>query len=157
MCELTTSWNKERSISLLGSVVCCVLLLSQICFHEKHKSDYFSFTHISKILMTISSFKRRGDLGLLIQFSPILFIEVPVPSQESERSYICVSGISILPLSTIFLLNFRTVPTVLFFILLLEQKNGYFLQFVEHCWIRKFTLITSFAYFLSLFLNFATF
>ena len=47
--------------------------------------------------------------------------------------YICVSWISILPLSTIFLLNFRTVPTVwyfLFFILLLEQKRLY----SSMCW-----------------------
>jgi len=25
-----------------------------------------------------------------------LYIEVPVPSQESERSYICVAGVSVL-------------------------------------------------------------
>jgi len=34
-----------------------------------------------------------------------LFIEVPVPSQESERSCICVLGVSILPLSTILILE----------------------------------------------------
>jgi len=44
-----------------------------------------------------------------------LFSEVPVPSQECERSCICVLGISIMPLSTIFLLDFGTVPTVLYF------------------------------------------
>jgi len=45
-----------------------------------------------------------------------LFIEVPVPSQESERSCICVLGVSILPLSTILVLYFETVPTVWYFI-----------------------------------------
>ena len=38
--------------------------------------------------------------------TPSLFTEVPVLSQESERSCICVLGISNLPISTIFLLNF---------------------------------------------------
>jgi hypothetical protein len=39
-------------------------------------------------------------------------IEVPVPSQESQRSCICVS---ILPFYSIFQLNFGTVPTVWYF------------------------------------------
>ena len=38
--------------------------------------------------------------------TPSLFTEVPELSQESERSCICVLGISNLPISTIFLLNF---------------------------------------------------
>jgi hypothetical protein len=43
-----------------------------------------------------------------------LFIEVPVPFQLSERSFICALWVvSILPLSTIFLLDFGTV--VVFF------------------------------------------
>jgi len=34
---------------------------------------------------------------------PFIFqIEMPVPSQESERSYICVIGVTILPLSIVF-------------------------------------------------------
>ena len=37
-------------------------------------------------------------------------------SIESVRSYICVLGVSILFLSVIFLLDFRTVPTVLYFV-----------------------------------------
>ena len=41
-----------------------------------------------------------------------LFIEVTVPSQESEWSCICVS---ILPLSTILILHFGTVPIVWYF------------------------------------------
>ena len=43
-----------------------------------------------------------------------LFIEVSVPSQESELSCVCVLGVSILPLSTIFLFDFGTVPTMWF-------------------------------------------
>ena len=38
--------------------------------------------------------------------------------QEGERSCICVLGVSILPLPTMFLLGFGTVPVVWHFILL---------------------------------------
>ena len=51
------------------------------------------------------------------------FIEVPVPSQESEQSYICVLGVSIFPLSTILIFDFGIVPKVwyfMFFTLLLR-------------------------------------
>jgi len=47
--------------------------------------------------------------------TPSLYIEVPVPSQESELSCICVVGVSLLPLSMIYLLDFGTVPTVFAF------------------------------------------
>ena len=42
------------------------------------------------------------------------FIEMPVPSHESERSCICVLGVDVF-LSTIFLLDFWTVPTEWYF------------------------------------------
>ena len=42
--------------------------------------------------------------------TPSLFIEVPDLSQDG--SFICVLGISNLHISTIFLLNVGTVPTV---------------------------------------------
>ena len=48
-----------------------------------------------------------------------LFIEVPVPSQESEQSCICVLGEYILPHVAIVLLDFGTVPSawyIVFFI-----------------------------------------
>ena len=59
----------------------------------------------------------RGDVAILVfiktmasynptSLTPSLFTEVPVLSLESERSCICVLGISNLPISTIFLLNF---------------------------------------------------
>jgi hypothetical protein len=44
--------------------------------------------------------------------TPTLFIEMSVPSHESEQSCICVLGVSIMSLSGIFLLGFGTVPTV---------------------------------------------
>jgi hypothetical protein len=57
--------------------------------------------------------------------TPSLFIEVPELSQE--ESFICVLGISNIPVSTIFFLNAGTVSTVLYFffhfIIGCEQKS----------------------------------
>ena len=53
-------------------------------------------------------------------FTPPLFIEVSALRQDVERSCIWVLGVSILPLSTIFIFNFRIVPncsdSVVFFV-----------------------------------------
>ena len=49
-------------------------------------------------------------------FTSPLFIEVPVPSSESERLCNCVLGISSLALSVAFLLDFGIVPTVRIFV-----------------------------------------
>jgi hypothetical protein len=54
---------------------------------------------------------RKEDLAHNISSSPPPFIEVPVPSQRSKGSYICVLGVSTLLLSTIFLLDFGNVPS----------------------------------------------
>jgi hypothetical protein len=43
------------------------------------------------------------------------FIEVSLPSHDSQQSCICVLGVSILPVSTIFPLDFINVPTVWYF------------------------------------------
>ena len=42
----------------------------------------------------------------------VVYNEVPVPSQDIEQSYICVSGLKIVSLSMIFLLDFGNIPTV---------------------------------------------
>ena len=52
-----------------------------------------------------------------------LVIEVPVSSQESEKSCICVLGVSTLPMSTILMFDVGIVPTLwyfLFFILIVK-------------------------------------
>jgi hypothetical protein len=60
-------------------------------------------------------------LKTMVSYNPTsltlsLFTEVPVLSQESERSCICVLGISNLLISTIFLLNFWNFSdSVIFF------------------------------------------
>jgi len=51
----------------------------------------------------------------LTDSTPTLFIKVPVPSQESERSCICVLGISMLPPSTILIFHFGIVTTMWYF------------------------------------------
>ena len=47
--------------------------------------------------------------------TPILFFEMPVPSQECERPCILMLWVSILPHSTILLIDFEIVPTVCHF------------------------------------------
>ena len=54
-----------------------------------------------------------------------IFKEVSVPSQESERSCICMLGVSILPLSMILIFDFGIVPTIvlqMYLQLLLGQR-----------------------------------
>jgi hypothetical protein len=55
-------------------------------------------------------FARQSVNGQVTVADNVLFIEVPELSQEG--SFICVLGISNLHISTIFLLNAGTVPTV---------------------------------------------
>ena len=56
------------------------------------------------------------------------FTEVPVPSQESERSCICVLVVSNLPLSTILIFECGIVLTV-WYIFLFSPFYSYFSQF----------------------------
>jgi hypothetical protein len=44
-----------------------------------------------------------------------LFIELPVPSQESAQSCICVLRVSIFPVSRILIFDLGIVPTVWYF------------------------------------------
>ena len=66
--------------------------------------------------MAILVFRKTMAIYNPTSLTPSLFTEVPVLSQESERSCICVLGISHLPISTIFLLNFwNFFDNVIFF------------------------------------------
>ena len=47
--------------------------------------------------------------------TPPLFIELPVPSLESDQERVYVLGVSILTLCTIFVFHFGIVPTVWYF------------------------------------------
>jgi hypothetical protein len=63
---------------------------------------------------------RRYVWAHIINLTPPLFTERSVPRQESERSCICVLGVSILPLSIIFPIGFWKCSDsgILYFILL---------------------------------------
>jgi hypothetical protein len=86
-------------------------------------SKYFKHFHDRIISL-------RGGRSLAYETSltppHFLLLEVPVPSQKIELSYIFVLGVSILLYYTIFPLYFRTVQTVwyfFFFISLSHQVN----------------------------------
>jgi len=66
-----------------------------------------------------------------ISLTPPLFIEIPVPSQECDQSCIVVLGLSILHISTSFLLDCGTVLSLwyfLFFILFHLISNSLLVQ-----------------------------
>ena len=73
--------------------------------------------------------------------APPPFIEVPVPSQDGERLCFCVLGGSILPFSTIFLLDFANVSTVwyLVFFILFHTLYTIFVikQFSDFSWSKS--------------------
>jgi hypothetical protein len=56
------------------------------------------------------------NLGHTTCLTPPMFIAVHVARQESDQSSMCVLSTSIVPLSMTFLLELRTVPTVLYFL-----------------------------------------
>jgi len=43
--------------------------------------------------------------GIETSLTPPLFLDVPVPSHETKRSFICVLGVSMLPFDTILLFD----------------------------------------------------
>ena len=58
------------------------------------------------------SFHKEGRVTSIYEtnLTPSLLIEVPVPSQESDQSYLYLLGVSIMsPVTSIF--NFRIVPS----------------------------------------------
>jgi len=86
---------------------------------------FFIITLFARLNARLAFYSEEGGWAHKTSITLPLFIEVPVPSQESERSCICVLGVSILPLSTILLLDFRTVPTVLYFLLFILSRQEY--------------------------------
>ena len=74
-----------------------------------------------------------GNLwGHEANLTPPLFIEVPVPSQESERSCIRVLAVSILPLSSIVFIDFwKCSESVVFFVLHFIQSRIYATKLIK--------------------------
>ena len=73
---------------------------------------------------------RREVWAHKTSLTPPLFIEVPVPSRESDQSCICVLGVWILPLYASFLLNSKTAQTVILFVF-------HFITHIFHMFIRR--------------------
>ena len=63
-------------------------------------------------------------ISLNTSLTPPLSIEVPIPSQGSSWSCICVLRISTLPVSTTVVLDFGTVLKVWYFLLYICSFNG---------------------------------
>jgi hypothetical protein len=104
-CEL-------ESLPLPITLTCTIPLKYCLLTCEKHLHD-----RIISLKGEVRSYKTS--------LTPRLFIEVPVPSQESKRSCICVLVVSSLSLSTILIFGFRTVSTV-WYVLELFRQCGMF-------------------------------
>jgi hypothetical protein len=78
---------------------------------------------------------------LYTNLTPSLFIEVPELRQEG--SFICVLGISNLHVSTIFLLNAGTVPTVcyIFFHFIIGYEKPSWVAIVTKIWLWSSSVI----------------
>jgi hypothetical protein len=79
----------------------------------------------------------RGEVyDHITSLAPHLSIEAPVLNQESERSCICVLGVSILPLSAILIFHIRIVPKMGYFLISFYYYRISFLQNVYlNLWI----------------------
>ena len=84
---------------------------------------------------------RREVWAYKTSLTPPLFIEVPVPSQESERSCVCVLELAMLPLSTFSSFDLGIVPAVLYFLffLLFHRKDEihHFSYYMEIFYIKS--------------------
>ena len=106
-----------HSLNLRQSKKHIVVLILTLPYKDFFFKSLYSITlQDFKLFLYSTNAEIAIQLASVSSLTPELFIEVPVPSQENERSCIFVSRLSILPPSTIFLFDFRNVPTVVFFI-----------------------------------------
>ena len=74
----------------------------------------YHFTHMLKTLTCPYHFTKRGGGE---EGGRHIFIDVPVRNQKSGRSWICVFGVSVWPLSTTLVISdFSTVSTLVLFV-----------------------------------------
>ena len=132
-------WCSTASIVTLVFLVSIVkMFVFQILPERYHKQELRSYRckrHIAWLLewrRFLLNFLPKTFLFYLLfncpvfsSFTHTLFIEVLIPSQESEQSCICMTEVSILPLSMFFLLNFGTVSTMFFFFMFLNYNFDY--------------------------------
>ena len=108
-CQIILGWHHQNMHCILYMFVYRVVQDYSIVYNNAVRpviSSGWHFTRMWKTLEWPQHFTKEGGLAHKTSSSPPLFIEVPVPSQECEQSYIFVLEVSFLPLSTIFLLEF---------------------------------------------------
>ena len=118
-----------------SGILFILLLIKIICNWQQPNLGFIKYdVHATCVVYYLFFLDRqfRGYVAILVflktmasynptTLTPSLFTEVPVLSQESERSCICVLGISNLPISTFFYWIFGTFPTVWYFFFILLQ------------------------------------
>jgi hypothetical protein len=103
---MTTS--VQRILNMMFKIIAFIKIRLFVCLYVRVAISLTCRNHLYDHIITL----RREVWAHNSSLTLSLFTEVFVPSQESEKSCICVLEVSILPLSTIFLLDFGTVPTV---------------------------------------------
>ena len=117
--------------------VYCCLSFSPFSFgHCVVLTDYDYPFIIFKLFVHGRIISLRGDAWAhRTSLTPLPFVKVPVPSQESRRLCIYVVKVSILPLSTNLMLNFiifQTPWSFFFFIFLFETANRFVAYIAFH-------------------------
>ena len=132
-------WHRKLSIKKRASLIFIWNLLNS-CYLIIFSGYFPSYRHLytsielncrsscqrvrTPLIHFFFNFTKRGRLRPnKTSLTPPLFIEVPVPSQECERSCIFLLVASILPLSTNFLGGFwKYSDSVVFFVFILVQS-----------------------------------
>ena len=123
-------WVRSRPIKLVLCVIfvdCCLSLCTSSFGHcVVCPSSIYGFWLPVLYLLFAEPIKYfQGGPDQYTSLSPPLFIGVHVPSQKSEGSRLCVSGVSILLLfPSTFLLEFGSILTMLFFFLPIYLGQG---------------------------------
>ena len=136
--DFIVHWIQMRFFKWIPYYEKCLALLYKYIIYVKrimykvhnYNSAFFSITPFTQLYVKVGIlracgkqslthyFSKRGDFFFhKASFTPSLFIKVSVPNQKSERSCIYMLDVSILPISTILSLNFRTLPTICYFFL----------------------------------------
>jgi hypothetical protein len=90
----------SRELALYKSNKSCWSSTKQTSFHHNvtfscHDKDYLFDDKQQSLTHSPSIISLRGKVCAHISLTSPLFIEVPVPSQENERSYIYLLGVSL--------------------------------------------------------------
>jgi hypothetical protein len=125
---MTTSVSQRLNIlCIMFKIISFFIIMLFSWLYSHAENTYITTSFLWEGIFGPHHFSERGYLGHIISLrgeiwvhktslTQWLFMNVSVPSQESERSYICVLGYRFWPLSSIFLFYFGTVLTVWYFL-----------------------------------------